>query len=161
MSPKIRPWKRFRPNSLRKQWSLVCLEIFNGTDNQAACGKLILIALFKPVDRGHYPEAYLATMAISTKGLFVPSQVTFHNVAPWSQPTSASGCGAKEWQGVEHGRRREQGSWVSIYFPGHPPRNDCKFPRKDSPWGDSKMTANSGPASPLQLALMPGTGWEG
>lgn len=44
MSPKIRPWKRFRPSSLTEQWSLVFLETFSGTDNQAVCRKLLLMA---------------------------------------------------------------------------------------------------------------------
>lgn len=163
MSPKIRPWKRFRPNSLTKQWSLVCLETFNETDNQAACKKLISKALFRPIDGGHYPEAYLAMMAISTKDLFVSSQVTFHNMALWIQTTNSFGCGAKEWQGIEHGRRREQGSWVSIYFPGYQPRNNCMCPEKHSlsMRRDSETTANSGSSTSLQLALAPGTSWEG
>lgn len=95
MSPKIRPWKSFRLSSLTEQCSSVCLETFSGTANQAACGELILMTLFRPVDGGCYPEAYLATMALSSEGLFVPSQVTFHNVAPWSQPSSSSGCGGR------------------------------------------------------------------
>lgn len=162
MSPKIRPWKRFRPNSLTKQWSLVCLETFSETGNQSACNKLILIVLFMPIDVGHYPKAYLATMAISTKDLFVSSQVTFHNMTLWIQTTNFFGCGAKEWQGIEHGRR-EQGSWVSVYFPGYQPRNNCMFPKKHSlsMRRDSKTTANSGSSIPLQLALTPGTDWEG
>jgi hypothetical protein len=45
VSPKIRAWKAFRPNSLTEQYSLVSLETFNGTDYRAACGKLILMAL--------------------------------------------------------------------------------------------------------------------
>ena len=36
----MRPWKKFRPNSLTEQWSLVFVETFRGTHNQAACGKL-------------------------------------------------------------------------------------------------------------------------
>lgn len=154
MSPKISPWKRFRLSSLTEQCSSVCLETFSGTANLAACGELILVTLFRPVDGGCYPEAYLTTMALSSEGLFVPSQVTFHNVAPWSHPSSSSGCGAREWQGGEHGTG-EQGSWVSTYFPGHLPRNSWMFPRKRSLSlrKDSKMTASSGSALTLQLAL--------
>lgn len=58
--------------------------------------------IIRPIDGGHYSEAYPAMLAISSKGLFAPSQRTLYNRAPWSQRTSFSGCVAQEWQGMEH-----------------------------------------------------------
>lgn len=118
----MRPWKRFRPNSLTEQWSLVFVETFGGTDNQAACGKLTLMPFIRPVDRGYYPAAYLAMLAISSEGLFIPSQVTFHNMAPWSQPASSCGCDAREWQGW---KRRDKEPESAFIFPRQLPINKC------------------------------------
>lgn len=120
----MRPWKKFRPNSLTEQWSLVFVETFRGTHNQAACGKLILMAFIRPVDRGYYPAVYPVVLAISSKGLFIPSQVTFHNMAPGSQPTSSCGCDARECQGW---RRRDKDPESAFNFPRHLPINKCMF----------------------------------
>lgn len=74
--------------------------------------------LTRPVDGGHYPESYPPALAISGEGLFTPSQVTFHNMAPRSPPTSSSGCDAKEWQGVECRRRRHKEPESAFIFLG-------------------------------------------
>ena len=149
----MRPWKKFSPNSLTEQWSLVFVETFGGTDNQAACGKLILMTFIRPVDRGYYPAAYPAVLAISSEGLFIPSQVTFHNMAPGSQPTSSCGCDARECQGW---RRRDKEPESAFIFPRHLPINKCMFILPE----ESKTAANWGLALPLQLALALGTGWD-
>lgn len=84
------------------------------------------MTLFRPVDGGCYPEAYPATMALSSEGLFVPSQVTFHNVAPWSQPSSSSGCGAREWQEGEYQGARKLSQHLFSWAPAKKQSNVSK-----------------------------------
>lgn len=136
MSPKIRPWKEFRPSSLTEQWSLVFLETFSGTDNQAVCGKLILMA-----SSGQLMEA--TTQKPTCPGwpisLFVSSQVTLHNMAPWNQPTDSSGSDAKEWRGVKR-RRRDKEPESAFTFLGTCQKTIACFQGSaHSPWGEREQ----------------------
>lgn len=91
------------------------------------------MAFIRPVDRGYDPAVYPAVLAISSEGLFIPSQVTFHNMAPWSQPTSSCGCDAREWQGW---RRRDKEPESAFIFPRHLPINKCMLilPEERARW---------------------------
>lgn len=122
MSPKIRPWTRVRPNILTEQGSSVSLETFNGADYQAACGKLILMAL-----SGQLTEASAQKHA----GLHWPSaagaclhQVSWHFII-WHHGACQPflWCHARGW-GWNMEKQRGK-TWVCIYFPGHLPRSNC------------------------------------
>jgi hypothetical protein len=115
--------------------------------------------IIRLVDRGLYPEACWATLAISSRGLFAPSQLAFHNMAPSGQPISSSGAmpvpGGGAWKSRE--ARPESafiflgtclGAIVCVFVCVCVCVYVCVRPRKHSLSlrGESKMATNSGPA---------------
>lgn len=112
--------------------------------------------IIRPVDRGLYAEACGATLAISSRGLFAPGQLAFHNMAPSSQPISSSGAMPVAGGGAWKSREARPES-VLIFLGTCLGAIVCECPRNHSLSlrGESKMAANSGPALLFSWPLLP------